>query len=132
MLRRGYSRQYSSACICSVGTLDCMIPFQMCHAEVDLGPGLPGHAKCHLDDGIRVPADFPGTDGFRSYECAGTPYAAGDLLKLVRGPRHTVHVGPLGGEAQRADPERADVDGDGADRGHAVAEERDAALRGHR
>jgi tripartite ATP-independent transporter DctM subunit len=26
MLRRGYSKQFSSACICSVGTLDCMIP----------------------------------------------------------------------------------------------------------
>ena len=26
MLARGYSKRYSSACICSVGTLDCMIP----------------------------------------------------------------------------------------------------------
>jgi hypothetical protein len=69
-------------------TLDCMIPFQMCHAEVDLGPGLPGHSFCHMDDGIRVPAGFAGTDGFRAYECTGTPYGAGDPIPCAKGGWH--------------------------------------------
>jgi len=69
-------------------TLDCMIPFQMCHADVNLGASLPGHSFCHMDDGSRVPANYSGTDGFRSYECTGTPYNAGDHVPCGRGGWH--------------------------------------------
>lgn len=69
-------------------TLDCMIPFQMCHAEVDLGSSLPGHPFCHMDDGIRVPTGFGGTDGFHAYECTGTPYGAGDPIPCAKGGWH--------------------------------------------
>ncbi len=69
-------------------TLDCLVPFQMCHAQVDLGPGIPGHPFCHMDDGIRVAAKYGGTDGFRSYECTGTPYKAGDAIPCAKGGWH--------------------------------------------
>ncbi|NLW49254.1 MAG: hypothetical protein GXY85_00225 [Candidatus Brocadiaceae bacterium] len=69
-------------------TLDCFIPFQMCHAHVDLGPGIVGHAHCHMDDGIRVPAHYAGTDGFVGYECTGTPYEAGDPIPCGVGGWH--------------------------------------------
>ncbi len=69
-------------------TLDVFIPFEMCHADVDLGEGVPDHRRCHMDDAIRVPADFPGVDGFRSYECQGTPYAAGDRIPCAKGGWH--------------------------------------------
>jgi hypothetical protein len=69
-------------------TLDYFIPFQMCHARVDLGPNVTGHAHCHMDDAIRVPANFPGTDGFVAYECTGTPYNAGDPIPCARGGWH--------------------------------------------
>ena len=69
-------------------TLDYFLPFQMCHAEVDLGPGVTGHRPCHMDDAIRVPANFPGTDGFVSYECEGTPYEAGDPVPSTKGGWH--------------------------------------------
>jgi len=69
-------------------TLDYFIPFQMCHARVDLGPNVAGHSFCHMDDGIRVPAKFPGTDGFVAYECTGTPYNAGDPIPCAKGGWH--------------------------------------------
>ena len=69
-------------------TLDCFLPFQMCHARVDLGEGVTGHRRCHMDDAIRVPANFPGTDGFVSYECRGTPYKAGDAVPCTKGGWH--------------------------------------------
>ncbi len=69
-------------------TLDYLLPFQMCHAQVDLGPGIPAHSFCHMDDGIRVPANYGGTDGFRSYECTGTPYRAGDPVPAAKGGWH--------------------------------------------
>jgi endoglucanase len=69
-------------------TLDCFIPFQMCHADVDLGGASPDHTRCHMDDGIRVPANFPGVDRFRSYECEGTPYEAGDRIPCAKGGWH--------------------------------------------
>jgi len=69
-------------------TLDYFIPFQMCHAQVGLGPNVTGHGHCHMDDGIRVPAKFGGTDGFVAYECTGTPYNAGDPVPCARGGWH--------------------------------------------
>jgi len=69
-------------------TLDYFLPFQMCHAQVGLGQGVTGHPYCHMDDGIRVPANFPGTDGFVSYECQGTPYKAGDAIQCAKGGWH--------------------------------------------
>ena len=69
-------------------TLDFFLPFQMCHADVNLGGDVPDHRKCHMDDAIRVPADFPGVDGFRSYECEGTPYEAGDHVSAAKGGWH--------------------------------------------
>ncbi len=69
-------------------TLDYFVPFQMCHAQVDLGKGVTGHRRCHMDDAIRVPANFPGTDGFVSYECRGTPYKAGDAVACTKGGWH--------------------------------------------
>jgi len=69
-------------------TLDFFLPFQMCHADVNLGSAVPGHLKCHMDDAVRVPANFPGVDGFRSYECEGTPYKAGDYVPLSKGGWH--------------------------------------------
>ena len=69
-------------------TLDYFLPFQMCHAAVDLGHGITGHGPCHMDDAVRVPAHFPGTDGFVSYECEGTPYEAGDPVLCDKGGWH--------------------------------------------
>ncbi len=69
-------------------TLDYFMPFQMCHAQVDLGQGITGHPFCHMDDAIRVPANFPGTDGFVAYECTGTPYKAGDPIPCAVGGWH--------------------------------------------
>ncbi|NLW49249.1 MAG: hypothetical protein GXY85_00200 [Candidatus Brocadiaceae bacterium] len=71
-------------------TLDYFLPFQMCHAAVDLGPDCAGHPACHMDDGIRVPArgGRGSVDGFRSYECEGTPYDAGDPIPCARGGWH--------------------------------------------
>jgi hypothetical protein len=69
-------------------TLDYFLPFQMCHADVVLGDAVPGHHKCHMDDATRVPANFPGVDGFRSYECEGTPYKAGDHVPCAAGGWH--------------------------------------------
>ena len=69
-------------------TLDYFIPFQMCHAKVDLGPNVVGHLPCHMDDGIRVPAHTPSNDGFVAYECEGTPYKAGDPIPCGKGGWH--------------------------------------------
>ncbi len=69
-------------------TLDYFIPFQMCHAAVDLGPDATGHLHCHMDDAIRVPANFGGTDGFKAYACEGTPYKAGDPVPCAVGGWH--------------------------------------------
>jgi hypothetical protein len=71
-------------------TVDYFIPFQMCHAKVDLGPGIVGHLPCHMDDGIRVAAKNGrgGNDGFVSYECEGTPYKAGDPIPCAKGGWH--------------------------------------------
>jgi len=69
-------------------TLDYFLPFQMCHAQVDLGADVAGHRPCHMDDAIRVPANYPGTDGFVSYECEGTPYEAGDPVSCPIGGWH--------------------------------------------
>jgi hypothetical protein len=68
--------------------LDFFLPFQMCHADVNLGDASPGHRKCHMDDAVRVPANSPGVDGFVSYECEGTPYSAGDYVPLAKGAWH--------------------------------------------
>lgn len=69
-------------------TLDRFIPFQMCHAEVEFDGKAAGHPECHRDDGARVDAHFPGLDGFVSYECEGTPYAAGEHIPLANGGWH--------------------------------------------
>ena len=69
-------------------TLDFFLPFQMCHARVGLGQDVTGHEQCHMDDAIRVPAHFPGTDGFVSYECEGTPYEAEDPISCNLGGWH--------------------------------------------
>jgi len=41
-----------------------------------------------MDDGARVPAHFRGPDGFVSYECEGTPYAAGEHIPCAKGGWH--------------------------------------------
>lgn len=64
------------------------IPWQMCHAKVNLGPALPFRPACHLDDAVRVPPSFPGVDGFVSYECAGTPWKTGEAVSCARGGWH--------------------------------------------
>jgi hypothetical protein len=69
-------------------TLDYFIPFQMCHADVDFGGQAPEHTRCHMDDGVRVPAHFPGVDRFQSYESEGTPYKAGDPIPCAGGGWH--------------------------------------------
>ncbi len=69
-------------------TLDAFIPFQMCHANVNFGGKVPEHTECHMDDGIRVPANFAGVDRFQSYECEGTPYKAGDPIPCAKGGWH--------------------------------------------
>jgi len=69
-------------------TLDRFIPWEMCHATVDVGGALPPQPACHMDDGIRVPASFPDLDGFTSYECEGTPYAAGQAIPCALGGWH--------------------------------------------
>lgn len=65
--------------------LDVFIPWQMCHADVDVGDEAPAHSASHMDDGIRVPAFFPGVDGFVSYESEGTPYAEGEAIDCNKG-----------------------------------------------
>ncbi len=37
--------------------LDYFIPFEMCHVDVNLGPDVFGHPRCHRDDAARVSAD---------------------------------------------------------------------------
>jgi len=69
-------------------TLDYFIPFEMCHAHVDLGSSVPGHPACHVDDAVRVQANFRGPDGFVSYDCEGTPYKAGDRIPCALGGWH--------------------------------------------
>ncbi|MFC1582297.1 glycoside hydrolase family 9 protein [Planctomycetota bacterium] len=68
-------------------TLDYFIPFLMCHAKVDLGK-YPDHEKCHMDDGIRVPPNYPDIDQFRSYACEGVPWKAGEAIPCARGGWH--------------------------------------------
>jgi hypothetical protein len=69
-------------------TLDNFIPFEMCHAAVDLGPGIPAHGACHKDDAARVPANHTGPDGFFSYEAEGTPYKSGEHIPVATGGWH--------------------------------------------
>ncbi|KPK66070.1 MAG: hypothetical protein AMK73_01085 [Planctomycetes bacterium SM23_32] len=69
-------------------TLDDFIPFQMCHANVELGEGITGHPPCHMDDAARVAAHFRGPDGFVSYEAEGTPYEAGEQVACALGGWH--------------------------------------------
>jgi hypothetical protein len=69
-------------------TLDYFIPFEMCHASVELGPDVTGHPACHMDDAARVPAQFHGPDGFRSWEAEGTPYEAGEHVPCALGGWH--------------------------------------------
>ncbi len=51
-------------------TLDYFFPFQMSHAEVDLGNGL-SHGASTLDDAVAAPPNFVGPDDFISYEADG-------------------------------------------------------------
>lgn len=51
-------------------TLDYFLPFQMSHAEVDLGGGF-AHAASTLDDAIPAPPHTIGADGYISYEANG-------------------------------------------------------------
>ncbi len=69
-------------------TLDYFVPFQMCHADVDLGDAVTGHPRCHMDDAARVPAHFRGPDGFVSFEAEGTPYEAGAHIPCAKGGWH--------------------------------------------
>jgi len=69
-------------------TIDDFIPWQMCHARVVSPKGGPAHRACHMDDGQRVPANFPGVDGFVSYECEGTPWKEGDHIPCATGGWH--------------------------------------------
>jgi endoglucanase len=69
-------------------TIDCFIPWEMCHASLDFGGKLPSMKACHLDDGQRVPANSPNLDGFISYECADTPFNAGDYIPCGIGGWH--------------------------------------------
>ena len=69
-------------------TLDYFIPWEMCHAAADLGKDVPQTSACHMDDAVRVPAHFPGVDGFVSYECEGTPYKDGDRIPCAKGGWH--------------------------------------------
>jgi hypothetical protein len=70
-------------------TLETFIPWQMCHAHVTFADGrLPELPACDMDDGQRVPANFPGIDGFRSYECNLTPYKEGDMIPCGIGGWH--------------------------------------------
>ncbi len=66
-------------------TLGVWIPWQMCHGDVDLKGAAPAHPASHMDDGIRVPANYPEIDGFRSYECEGIPYKAGERILCAKG-----------------------------------------------
>ena len=70
-------------------TLDVFIPWQMCHAQVTFADGsMPDLPACHMDDAQRVPANFPGIDGFRSYEADLTPYKPGDMIPCAIGGWH--------------------------------------------
>ena len=70
-------------------TLEVFIPWQMCHADVTFADGkLPELPPCHMDDAQRVPANFPGIDGFRSYECDLTPFKEGDMIPCNIGGWH--------------------------------------------
>jgi endoglucanase len=69
-------------------TLDCFIPWEMCHAALDFGGKLPSMKADFLDDGQRVAANSPDVDGYRSYECAGTPFKAGDYIPCGLGGWH--------------------------------------------
>lgn len=69
-------------------TLDYFIPFEMCHADVNLGRGVTGHPKCHRDDGARVAARHKGPDGFVAQDAEGTPYAAGQHIECAVGGWH--------------------------------------------
>lgn len=72
-----------------VPTLRDFLPWQMCHAAVKFEGGrLPELPACHLDDARRVPANFPGIDGFRSYECDLTPFKEGDMIPCGAGGWH--------------------------------------------
>ena len=64
------------------------IPWQMCHATVNLGAGLPVRPACHRDDAARVAAYFPGVDGFVSYGCEDAPWKAGETVPCARGGWH--------------------------------------------
>ncbi len=50
-------------------TLGCFIPYQMCHASVELPEMKFSRRAAFLDDAVRVPANFPGIDSFKSYGC---------------------------------------------------------------
>jgi hypothetical protein len=69
-------------------TLDSFIPFEMCHADVDLGPDVIGHGLCHADDAVRAPANHHGPDAFISYEAKGTPYGPREHVPLGIGGWH--------------------------------------------
>jgi hypothetical protein len=59
-------------------TLECFIPYQMCHASVDL-PAIGFSRKAaFLDDAVRVPANFAGIDSFKSYGCEGSGLNEGE------------------------------------------------------
>ncbi len=69
-------------------TLDYFMPWEMCHAAVKFDGKVPDLQPCHMDDAVRVPAHFPGVDGFVSYECEGTPYKEGDRIPCTKGGWH--------------------------------------------
>lgn len=70
-------------------TLDVFLPWQMCHADITFAGGKrPNLPACHLDDAQRVPANFPGIDGFKSYEANLTPYKQGEMISCGTGGWH--------------------------------------------
>jgi len=69
-------------------TLDYFLPFQMCHASVDLGDEVTGHPRCHADDAARAPYGHKGPDGFRSYEAGPAPHGPGEHVPLDVGGWH--------------------------------------------
>jgi hypothetical protein len=69
-------------------TLDYFIPYEMCHARVDLGEQSEGHDLCHHDDALLAPAHHRGPDGFTSYEAGNSSPASPKHVKLNVGGWH--------------------------------------------
>ncbi len=66
-------------------TLECFIPFQMCHASIELPTYGFSSGATFMDDAVRVPANFPGIDSFKSYECEDSGLKDGEHFPCAVG-----------------------------------------------